>query len=224
MNLSEFSLNLILANLLILLGINWINLIAIHAQTLTQRIELEDTSVKTLLLLEQYLDSSNFNYCAPLTMTLNHTQQLKLTDHYEWQNKKLTTYQKSKAYYLSTPLSPEQTQIHLTKAIPITASSILLLDDCQHTIISELSNVELLGAEKNLTLRQPLTVTLQPPIMLGTLNTNEFYIGPKGLYQFKYHDQHVLLQHYIKNFEVLPQKLTLRAEHNDSNINFQLKH
>lgn len=221
MNLSELFLNLSLACFLTIMALTFLNTLEHHSYLLEQKIILEDTAVQALITLEQSISSSRLNYCALTKAIINHTKELNSTSNYQWQNGKLTTYQRTRAIYLEHSINSEQTSLILP--FYNEADPWLILDDCNHAILSNIISSTKIGDHYLIALNQATDITLQAPIMVGTLSKTQFYLDATGLHR-KINDNHpALIYPNITKISITNSLLTLSAQDHDNIIHLQKK-
>jgi hypothetical protein len=218
MNLSEFTLNLMLSTFLITIALSFLSILGFHAAYLEQKIILEDTALKALLTLEESIHASSLTYCAPMNRINNYTEELDSKSSYQWQDKVLTTYQKTPAFYLTTPLSATDNTQHIDGDM---GGSWLLLDDCKHALLIPIATTSYANKQTTITLTQPLGTALEPPIMSGIITMTQFGFNNRGLYRKRDQGNHVLIYPHIRAVEINKNTLHLQAQ--DKNHEIQLQ-
>lgn len=179
MNLSEFAINLLLASLIIVINLSFVNTLEFHAYHLEQKISLEDTALRALLSLEQNIHASRVAYCAPPQAIINHTDDITSLSAYQWDTNTLTTYKINSAIYLKK--APPST-VKSFKVDSELSGDFLIVDDCNEAVLSAVTT-EYANHETTLTLNKPLGVKFKAPLMLGIIDIHRFEIGKRGLYR-----------------------------------------
>lgn len=245
MTLSDFSLNLILASSLLISTTTLVSTISYHAYQLQQKINLEDNTLKALLTLKQNLNSSDTDYCAPKDNIINISDdtvlnELNLRNNYQTlnQNAKLIQqwhldknngniistpliiiHQLSPTKYLYQSLSAQTTSITLSNNT-LKPNDIIVLDDCQHAIISKVISTN----KDTLFLNKAIPINLKAPISIGTLSTEGFYIGNdekrKRVGLYNYNGDRNLINPYIYKIDLQSNTLHIKAKYNDQDLEF----
>ena len=194
-----------LASLVILLSFEFVLRIEFHLHHFEEQIQLEDTTLKALIILSNSIEDSHLNYCSPINSRLeNDTQDktlatldlhqafLLLNQNHSavqsWglnrngggkikQSPLLVTYRTGPVIYIDTPLKSGTKEILANANTNVQQGDFLLLDDCRERILARVSAVRLAGSGKTLILTSGTKLSLQMPVAILPLAINVFYVG-----------------------------------------------